>query len=132
MPNQDWPGAERRAHQRVAFQASARLFTAERIVGDYAVKDLSVGGAMLCGQVDPTVGTVLGVVFGVWIASTELGTINASAQVVRVTHAPDGRVNVGLSFIQAPSKIEAMIQEVVLAELARASKAAAQTATTDA
>lgn len=122
MPNQDWSGAERRAHPRVAFQATARLFTESQIIGDFAVCDLSVGGALLYGSVPPP----LGVVFGVWIASTQLGTIRVAAEIRRVQPMPNGSVAVGIAFRNPSSKIESMIQEVVLTELETASKEASQ------
>ena len=118
MPNQDWPGAERRAHPRVAFQATARLFTDAEVIGDYNVRDLSVGGALLHGAATPT----LGVVVGVWLASTRLGTLRLAAQVMRAQRLPDGGVALGLRFHNPPSKIESMLQDAVLAELEAASK----------
>jgi hypothetical protein len=122
MPNSAWAGAERRAHPRVPFQATARLFTEAQVIGDYAVQDLSVGGALLSGTVAPTVGGV----FGVWLSSTRLGAVRVAAEVVRVQQSADGRVSLGVKFRNPPSKIEAMIQEAVLGELEAASKQAAE------
>ena len=118
MPNQSWPGAERRAHPRVAFQATARLFTEAEVIGDYAVRDLSVGGALLHGTTAPSLGAVV----GVWLASTRLGTLRLAAQIVRAQRTPDGGVALGLRFHNPPDKIESMIQDAVLAELEDASK----------
>jgi hypothetical protein len=127
MPNQDWAGAERRAHPRVAFQATARLFTESAVIGDYSVRDLSVGGALLLGDVAPT----LHAVFGVWLASSGFGTIRLAAQVVRAQPTAGGKFAIGICFHNPPSKIEAMIQEVVLAELENASKQSEGTAPVD-
>jgi hypothetical protein len=118
MPNSAWGGSERRAHPRVPFQATARLFTEAQIIGDYSVLDLSVGGALLSGPVAPT----LGGVFGVWLSSTRLGAVRVAAEVVRVQPGREGQVAIGVRFRNPPSKIEAMIQEAVLAELEAASK----------
>lgn len=118
MPNSVWGGSERRAHPRVPFQATARLFTEAQIIGDYSVLDLSVGGALLSGPVAPT----LGVVFGVWLSSTRLGAVRVAAEVVRVQPGREGQVAIGVRFRNPSSKIEAMIQEAVLAELEAASK----------
>lgn len=123
MPNQNWGGDERRAHPRVPFQATARLFTETQIIGDYSVRDLSVGGALLHGTVAPVVGEVV----GVWIASTRLGALRLAAQVVRLVPTGAG-VAVGIAFKNPSSKIESMIQEAVLAELEAASKQSADTA----
>jgi hypothetical protein len=122
MPNQNWGGDERRAHPRVSFQATARLFTESRIIGDYAVRDLSVGGALLHGTVAPAVGEVI----GVWIASTQLGAVRLAAEVVRALPVSGGGIAVGIAFRNPPTKIEAMIQEAVLAELEAASKHSAE------
>jgi hypothetical protein len=124
MPNQNWQGAERRAHPRVAFQATARLFTEAEVIGDYAVRDLSVGGALLHGAIAPAIGAVV----GVWLASTRLGTVRLAAEVVRALHMPDG-VAMGIRFHNPPSKIEAMIQDAVLAELEAESKQAEDSVT---
>jgi hypothetical protein len=104
----------------VPFQATARLFTEAQIIGDYSVLDLSVGGALLSGPVAPT----LGAVFGVWLSSTRLGAVRVAAEVVRVQPGREGQVAIGIKFRNPPSKIEAMIQEAVLAELEAASKQA--------
>jgi hypothetical protein len=122
MPNSAWEGSERRAHPRAPFQATARLFTEAEIIGDYAVLDLSVGGARLSGPVAPT----LGGVFGVWLSSTRLGAVRVAAEVVRVQPGRDGQVAIGIKFRNPPSKIEAMIQEAVLAELEASSKHASE------
>ncbi len=119
MPNQNWGGAERRAHPRAVFQATARLFTEAQVVGDYEVRDLSAGGALLYGTVAPA----QGVVYGVWIASTRLGAVRLAAEVVRVLPRGEG-VALGLKFRNPPSKIESMIQDAVLAELEAAAKQA--------
>lgn len=122
MPNSAWGGAERRAHPRVPFQATARLFTEAQVIGDYSVQDLSVGGALLSGTVAPTANAV----YGVWLSSTRLGAVRVAAEVVRVQQSADGRVSLGVRFRNPPSKIEAMIQEAVLAELEAASKHASE------
>ena len=122
MPNSGWAGSERRAHPRVPFQATARLFTEAQVIGDYAVHDLSVGGALLYGTVTPTVGAVV----GVWLSSTRLGAVRVAAEVVRALRAGDGKVAIGIKFRNPSSHIEAMIQEAVLAELEAASKHAAE------
>lgn len=118
MPNSAWEGSERRAHPRVPFQATARLFTEAQVIGDYSVLDLSVGGALLSGPVAPA----LGGVFGVWLSSTRLGAVRVAAEVVRVQPGREGHVSIGIKFRNPPSKIEGMIQEAVLAELEAASK----------
>ncbi|HMJ12397.1 MAG TPA: PilZ domain-containing protein [Polyangiaceae bacterium] len=118
MPTSGWAGSERRAHPRVPFHATARLFTEAQVIGDYTVQDLSVGGALLYGSVALTVGAVL----GVWLSSTRLGAVRVAAEVKRVQRGADGKVAIGLKFKNPSSKIEAMIQEAVLAELEAASK----------
>jgi hypothetical protein len=122
MPNSGWSGSERRAHPRVPFQATARLFTEAQVIGDYSVHDLSVGGALLYGSVAPTVGAVL----GVWLSSTRLGAVRVAGEVVRAQRAADGSVSIGIKFKNPSSNIEAMIQEAVLAELEAMSKHAAE------
>jgi hypothetical protein len=45
-----WSGSERRQHPRVAFQAEAVVTVDEVEFGRFAVRDISVGGALVIGQ----------------------------------------------------------------------------------
>lgn len=109
-----WIGPERRVHPRVAFVAEAKLFIGDRAFGSYAVQDISIGGALVVGDLAPPLGQRVGVA----LTASQFGTVRLDAVVVRV-HSSGRRQGVGIAFVTPPSPIARMIEEVVLNELAR-------------
>lgn len=117
-----WIGPERRVHPRVEFAAEAKLFVEDRPLGRYAVKDISVGGALVVGDLAPNVGERVGVA----ITASQLGTVRLEARVIRVQS--QGRRNgIAIEFLKPPSHIARMIEEVVLSELERVHRASSPT-----
>jgi hypothetical protein len=112
-----WLGPDRRVHPRVPFAAEAKFTVGDRPFGTYTVQDISVGGALVVGDLAPAVGQRVHVA----LTASELGTVQLEAQVVRVQRA-GGRHGIGIMFCKPPSLIARMIEDAVLNELSRAQR----------
>lgn len=89
-------GSDRRASVRCPLEGSAILFQLGRVVGTYALLDLSVGGCRLAGSAAAKTGTLHHVV----IRRRGRATVRQCGFVVRC-HAPSpGRWEVGIAFLQ--------------------------------
>src|SRR5690349_16063224 len=88
-----WIGPERRVHPRVSFAAEARFYIEDRPFGRYTVEDISVGGALVVGDLAPPVGQRVRVA----LTASQFGTVRLDAEVVRVQ--PSGRRHgIGIAF----------------------------------
>ncbi len=106
-------GLERRRHPRVRLQARVRVAAGGRPVGELSIRDISVGGAYLSGEIALGVGTVVHLT----VASGRLEGAQLHAEVMHVGSPPDA--GIGVSFRHPSSAIEDMIQETVICELER-------------
>lgn len=107
-----WLGSDRRLHPRVPFAAEAELTVEDSPLGRYTVQDISVGGALIVGDVAATVGQHVRVA----LTASQFGTVHLEADVVRVQ--PSGRQHrIGIMFCKPPSPIARMIEDAVLNEL---------------
>jgi cephalosporin-C deacetylase-like acetyl esterase len=113
-----WQGQERRLHPRVAFQAEALLQVDDVDFGRFAVRDISVGGALVIGSTALSVGQLVKLT----LVAPQFGTVRLEAEVARVM--PHGSsFAAGIAFRRPPSQIAHMIEEVVLSELAALERA---------
>lgn len=104
--------SERRRHPRAQLAAAASVTTD---VGDSApasVRDISVGGASLVSKRPLPLGSTV----DIHVTSGRLRGVRLRAEVVQ--SKPDTG-QVGVRFSDAPSFIESLIQDTVLAELAK-------------
>jgi hypothetical protein len=107
-----WHGSERRLHPRIAFQAEAQLSVGDVDFGRFAVRDISVGGALVIGQTALSVGQHVKIT----LVAPQFGTVRVEGDVVR-SHPYGGHHAAGIAFRRPPSQIAGMIEEVVLNEL---------------
>ena len=113
-----WPGSERRLHPRVALQAEVLVSVDDTDYGRFAVRDISVGGALVIGHTALTVGQRLKLT----LVAPQFGTVRLEGDVVRAF--PQGNhYAAGIAFCRPPSQIAGMIEEVVLNELAALERA---------
>jgi len=106
------PVIERRQHPRASYRASALVSSDRGALGQFTLEDVSLGGARLVGNDQIEVGTAI----DLQLTSGELSGICLRAEVVR--SSSEGK-RVGVRFSEPPTRIESMIQEVVLSELAK-------------
>jgi hypothetical protein len=114
-----WAGQERRAHPRAAYSVSVDVFAGQEPLGAYVICDISVGGARMVGERPLEVGREI----EIRVAGGKLAATQLSATVMRAVPRGTG-ADVGIQFRRPPSAIAAMIEEVVLEELARSTSAA--------
>jgi hypothetical protein len=112
-----WLGPDRRVHPRVPFAAQATFTLDDRSLGSYTVQDISVGGALVVGDVAPPMGSHVQVA----LTASQFGTVHLEAEVVRVQPS-GGRQGVGIMFCKPPSPIARMIEDAVLNELSRSQR----------
>jgi hypothetical protein len=113
-----WSGSDRRLHPRVAFQAEALVTVGDVEFGMFAVRDISVGGALVIGQSALSVGQHVKLT----LVAPQFGTVRVEGDVARAF--PQGNhYAAGIAFRRPPSQIASMIEEVVLNELAALERA---------
>jgi hypothetical protein len=105
---------ERRGHPRGYVAAIATVFVQGRRVGEYAVRDLSAGGAFLADGPPLPLGTSLGIT----MRMSGLGSLKLSALAL---HARDHR-GIGIRFLGLPPEVADGLEDLVRQELARLSE----------
>jgi hypothetical protein len=110
-------GIERREHPRVHFCADAEVSQDGRTLGPAVIQNLSEGGAMLAGNCQPDVGSIIqvrvtsGRLVGAWLRGE-----------VRWALLEAGQVKFGILILPEETRVARLIQEVVLDELERAGR----------
>ncbi len=105
-------GPDRRRHPRAPLGAAADIIDEVGECAPASVRDISMGGACLLSERPLPVGSTL----DIKVTSGRLRGVRLRARVVQAQ--PEGG-QVGVRFSDAPSRIESMIQETVLAELGK-------------
>lgn len=105
---------ERRGHPRGYVAAVATVFIQGRRVGEYAVRDLSAGGAFLADGPPLPLGSNVGIT----LRMSGLGSLRLSAVTL---HASDHR-GVGVRFVGLAPEVADGLEELVRQELGRLSE----------